>query len=213
MKKNYSSSSNIFCDIVPEIDQYEVRYSEYILKTPKNKSLDNRKRLAYGAGPIVENEIDDPTSIPNYTDYILCSPKKEECSQENKIKKKTKTKEELSLNIIASTMKQITHKALTKFIINHKNEFIRIKKKPPDKKYLHSANILYEKMFNPEQKLSMYYALREIFNISPHQFEDTQFLFSIMLQEVAVMLLQKKFKFKNRKSALEKFVILTLLDL
>ncbi|XP_050420651.1 uncharacterized protein LOC126833392 [Adelges cooleyi] len=223
MKKGSPCSSNNFWDIVPEVDQHEVRYSEYIIRTPKRKSLDKRKRLSYGVGPLIESEIDDDGNTPNYAEYIILhSPERDESNAPNtsnaeglpKTKSKRKKNiEELSFVDVVRLMKGITVKSITKFLDKHQHDFIKLKQNPPDPTYLQTAYNLYEKMFNAGQKVSMYVTLKSFFNIPPHQFTGTQFLFDVMVREAAVLLFQKKFKLKSKKIAIDKFLFLSFSDL
>ncbi|XP_025406983.1 uncharacterized protein LOC112680955 [Sipha flava] len=214
----YYSVNESFLDVVPEIDQHEVRYSAYTLKSSQNPQIvitNKRKYLPYDVKPDVDCEFDYEGDRPDYASYVLPNINSEPIvHQENNtlLPTKKKVKEELSLDNIYSTLHEIKVSTIRKILNESREELTEILNNPPNKKSLSISTQFYKTMFNPDQKFCILMSLREIFNVPVHEFQNFQHLYTLVAPEAAIIIFKKKFKFKTRTLAVKKLVILELLN-
>lgn len=205
-------------DAVPEIDQHDIRYSEYTLKSPKfaKSPYEKRRFLEYGFGPLIDCEIDDECTKPDFSSYILPSLNTEKIhsTSANKKLKKTvkKSKQEISLETIYTALRQMKLATIHKIINQSKNELIQIQKSPPNLSHLSVARQLYTVMFNPDQKYWIYMYVRKTLNVPPHVFREVPQIYKILAPEAALIVFQKKYKFDSLNKAAGKLAQLELLD-
>lgn len=202
-------------DVVPEIDQHDIRYSEYTLKLPNHSKISyvKRKLLPYGVGPFIDCEIDDEFTKPNFSNYILPSLTIEKIQGKNELKKTVKKpKQEMSLKSIYAALRQMKLSKIRKIIDKSKNELIQIQKSPPNLKHLSVAKQLFTIMFNPDQKYWIYMYVRKTLNIPPHAFREVPNIYKIVAPEAALIVFQNEYKFNTVSNAVGKLAELELLD-
>ncbi|CAI6364789.1 unnamed protein product [Macrosiphum euphorbiae] len=186
-------------DADPEIGEHEVRYSAYVTKSPKRSRLSPERRpfLAYGEGPDVDCEIDDESDTPDYLSYSIIPKEIEETlAKAPKELKKTKKNPnlELSLDHVYKVIREIKLPTFQRIIKQNKYELIRVAKRSPDRHHLNITQLLLRTIFNPVQKVWIYSQIKEVLNISPHEFAKVKYVYTVLAPEVALMVLKNKFK-------------------
>ncbi|XP_060865561.1 uncharacterized protein LOC132941490 [Metopolophium dirhodum] len=187
-------------DADPEIGEHEVRYSAYVTKSPKRSRLSPERRpfLPYGVGPDVDCEIDDESGKPDYLSYSIIPKEIEETLRKDQTKKLKQTKKnqnlELSLDHVYKVIRELKLPIFQRIIKQNKFELIRIAKRHPDRHHLYVTQLLLRTIFNPVQKVWIYSQIKEVLNISPHEFAKVKHVYTVLAPEVALMVLKNKFK-------------------
>lgn len=218
--KRKSLPTNSFWDAIPEIDQHEVRYSEYILKSPKNPVLPTKRQtLPYGVGPTIDCEIDDDNVNPDYSKYTLprfdieTPPQDEKKTEKKQTKKKEKKlKAEISLDSIYAELHEMKLTKIHKIIKENKLELVKAQNNRPNMSLLSVAKRFYSTMFNPDQKYWIYMYVREVLNISPYLFRENPHLYTVLAPVASIIIFQKQFKIDTKYNAVGKLAELELLN-
>ncbi|XP_029347034.1 uncharacterized protein LOC107884661 [Acyrthosiphon pisum] len=172
----------------------------YVTKSPKRSRLSPERRpiLYYGEGPDVDCEIDDESEKPDYLSYSIIPKEIEEeiiKAQTEEIERaKKKSKTDLSLDHVYKVIRELKLPTFQRIIKQNKYELIRIAKRRPDRHHMYVTQLFLRTIFNPVQKVWIYSQIKEVLNISPHEFAKNKHVYTVLAPEVALMILKNKFK-------------------